>query len=103
MHSSLNHNARSTSTSSLVLLATFQIRHCYSDLCVQLNTFFKINQFFFLNIGTSCKPPETPPEKPPDITPEATPEAEKPPDKAAKHIWFANGSGVAGKLKALKI
>ena len=36
---------------------------------------------------------------------ETTPEAEKPPDKAAKHIWFADDSGAAGKLKvkALKI
>ena len=49
------------------------------------------------------KPPETPPEKPPETTPETTPEAEKSPDKAAKHIWFADDSGAAGKLKALKI
>ena len=47
--------------------------------------------------------PEKPPDKPPDTAPETTPEAEKPPDKAAKHICYADDSRTAGKLKALKI
>jgi len=44
--------------------------------------------------------PETLPEKPPEKPPEITPD--KPPDQKAKHIWFADDSGAAGKLKALK-
>ena len=57
----------------------------------------------------STKPPQKPPEEnnkietPPDTTPDRTPEVNKPSNKAAKHIWFADDSGAAGRLKALKI
>ena len=42
-------------------------------------------------------------EGPPDTTPDRTSEVNKPSNKAAKHIWFADYSGAAGRLKALKI
>ena len=42
-------------------------------------------------------------EGPPDTTPDRTPEVNKPSNKAAKHIWFADYSGAAGRLKAPKI
>ena len=57
----------------------------------------------------NTKPPQKPPEEnnkietPPDTTPDRTPEVNKPSNKAAKHIWFADDSGAAGRLKALKI
>ena len=57
----------------------------------------------------NTKPPQKPPEEnnkietPPDTTPDRTSEVNKPSNKAAKHIWFADDSGAAGRLKALKI
>ena len=57
----------------------------------------------------NTKPPKKLPEEhnkidtPPDTTPDRTSEVNKPSNKAAKHIWFADYSGAAGRLKAPKI